>query len=75
MGVKTEHQLSPSGVTLRSVTLGLALVLVVCLGAPYSIWMVGSSEITWSFFPIGVGVPLILVVLGNAAVRWVRPSW
>ena len=54
--------------------LGLALVLTVCLGAPYSIWMVGSSEITWSYFPIGVGAPFVGVVLLNALVRrwWPR---
>jgi len=69
-----EHD-QPAGLTLRSIILGLAMVLVVCLGAPYSIWMVGSSEITWSFFPIGVGVPFIVVLLANSAVRWVRPSW
>lgn len=31
--------------------------------------MVGSSEITWSFFPIGVGLPFVLLVLANGAVR------
>ncbi len=55
--------------------LGLALVLLICLGAPYSIWMVGSSEITWSFFPIGVGLPFVLLVLANGFVRWRRPGW
>jgi len=63
------------GVTIRSVLIGLAMVLIICLGAPYSIWMVGSSEITWSFFPIGVGVPFILVVLGNALVRRLHEAW
>jgi len=57
------------GFTRRSVGLGLGLVLLICLGAPYSIWMVGSSEITWSFFPIGVGLPFVLLVLANGAVR------
>ena len=64
-----------SGLTFRSLLLGLGLVLLVCLGAPYSIWMVGSSEITWSFFPIGVGVPFILIVFGNALVKRYRRSW
>jgi len=58
-----------SGFTLRAVALGLALVLLICLGAPYSIWMVGSSEITWSFFPICVGLPFVLLVLANGLVR------
>lgn len=57
------------GLTLRSVVLGLGVVLVVTIGAPYSIWMVGSSEITWSYFPIGVGAPFIVIVLVNALLR------
>jgi hypothetical protein len=61
------------GFTLRAVGLGLALVLLICLGAPYSIWMVGSSEVTWSFFPISVGLPFSLLVLGNGLVRWRWP--
>ncbi|MYA23611.1 MAG: hypothetical protein F4Z30_12895, partial [Gemmatimonadetes bacterium] len=44
-----------SGLTIRSLVLGVIQVLVVCLGAPYAIWVLGSSEITWSFFPIAVG--------------------
>ena len=44
-----------SGLTPRSLILGIIQVLVVCLGAPYAIWVLGSSEITWSFFPISVG--------------------
>ena len=55
--------------------LGLAQVAIVCLGAPFSIWMVGSSEITWSYFPIGVGVPFLLIVIFNALLRRLAPSW
>ena len=55
--------------TFRSLLLGLGLVLLISLGAPYSIWMVGSSEITWSVFPIGVGVPFILLIFVNALLR------
>ena len=62
------------GFTWRSVGLGLGLVLLISLGAPYSIWMVGSSEITWSFFPIGVGLPFALLVLANGAVRRLSSS-
>jgi hypothetical protein len=36
--------------------------------------MVGSSEITWSFFPIGVGVPFIVVVFVNAGLRRYVPG-
>lgn len=62
------------GLTVRSLLLGLLFVLIVSLGAPYSIWMVGSSEITWSFFPIGVGVPFIVVILINAVLRRLWPA-
>jgi hypothetical protein len=60
--------------TLRAVVLGLVIAVLVCVGAPYTIWMAGSSEITWSYFPVGVGVPFILVLLGNAVVRRVLGS-
>jgi hypothetical protein len=65
---------APSGFTFRSIIVGLAVVLAVCLGAPLSIWMVGSTEITWSFFPIGVGLPFVLLVLGNALMKRLQRS-
>ena len=58
-----------SGLTFRSLVLGLLMVLVVCLGAPYAIWVLGSSEITWSFFPIGVGFPFLCLILVNILVK------
>ncbi|MGB1719224.1 MAG: DUF6785 family protein, partial [Candidatus Latescibacterota bacterium] len=58
-----------SGLTLRSLILGLAQVFVVCLGAPYAIWVLGSSEITWSFFPISVGFFLVCVLFLNALIK------
>jgi hypothetical protein len=64
-----------SGLTLRSLVLGLLQVLVVCLGAPYAIWVLGSSEITWSFFPISVGFPFFCLILANAVLKSVRPNW
>ena len=70
---RRQSQLGGRGSSPRALFLGLLLVLTVCLAAPYSIWMVGSSEITWSYFPIGVGAPFFLVVLLNALVRRWRP--
>lgn len=49
--------------------LGLGLVVAISVGSPYSIWMVGSSEMTWSYFPIAVGAPLFILVLGNALLK------
>ena len=63
------------GLTLRSLTAGILQVLIVCLGAPYAIWVLGSSEITWSFFPIGVGFPFLCLVLLNTLIKSVRPLW
>lgn len=64
-----------SGLTVRSLAAGILQVLIVCLGAPYAIWVLGSSEITWSFFPIGVGFPFLCLVLFNGVLKSVRPSW
>jgi len=64
-----------SGLTWRGLLLGLGCVLLISLGAPYSIWMVGSSEITWSYFPVGVGVPFLLIALALGVVfssRFIR---
>ena len=61
--------------TLRSIVLGLVMVIIICLGAPYSIWMAGSSEITWSYFPVGVGVPFLIIFFGNSLVRRLVPRW
>ena len=68
-------ELAGPGVTVRAVLVGLVLVLAVSLGAPHSIWKVGSSEITWSYFPSGVGVPFILLVLANALLKRAHPAW
>jgi hypothetical protein len=64
-----------NGLTLRALILGLLLVLLISLGAPYSIWIVGSSEITWSVFPVGVGVPFVFLIFANALVKRLRNSW
>ena len=62
-------ELPGSGLSWRSMLLGLGLVVAISVGSPYSIWMVGSSEMTWSYFPIAVGAPLFILVLGNALLK------
>ena len=64
-----------SGLTLRSLILGICQVLIVCLGAPYAIWVLGSSEITWSFFPIGVGFPFVCLIFFNILLKSLKRSW
>ncbi len=61
--------------TVRSALLGILVVLVVVLGAPYSIWLVRSSEITWSYFPTSVGFSFSVIFLANAVVRRLRSRW
>ena len=61
--------------TLRSAVLGIVVVMAIVMGAPYSIWMVRSSEITWSYFPTSAGFCFVVILLANALVRWARPAW
>ncbi|MBI2503221.1 MAG: hypothetical protein HYW07_08300 [Candidatus Latescibacteria bacterium] len=49
--------------------------MLLCLGAPFAIWTIGSSEITWSFFPIGVGFPFICFILFNILLKSLNPRW
>lgn len=63
-----------SGLTPRAFLFGILLVLMICMGAPYAIWFLGTSEITWSFFPIGVGFPFICLLLVNEWLKRVRPA-
>ncbi len=63
------------GLSGRALGLGLVLVLFVSLGAPYSLWLVGSTEPTWSFFPSIVGFPFVLLCLGNALLRRLAPRF
>jgi hypothetical protein len=50
------------------VLLGLTVVLAISIGAPWSVWMVGSSELTWSYLPVGVGLPFLLILSANVLV-------
>ena len=64
-----------TGLTLRSLLTGCALVVLISLGAPHSIWTFGSTEITWSFFPAGVGFLFLCLVLVNTLLKQHRPAW
>jgi len=61
--------------TLRSAILGIIVVMAVVTGAPFSIWMVRSSEITWSYFPTSAGFCFVVIFLANALVRRWRERW
>ncbi len=64
-----------TGLTLRSLLTGCALVVLISLGAPHSIWTFGSTEITWSFFPAGVGFLLLCLILVNTLLKQYIPAW
>jgi len=64
-----------SSSSLRALGLGSLLVLLLSLGAPGATWVLGSSELTWSFFPIGVGFPFLCLLLLNLVLQSRRPSW
>ena len=53
----------------------MALVLAICIGGPCSLWVVGSTDITWSHFPNGVGIPFLCLVAGNILIGWRWPGW
>ena len=63
-----------TGLTLRSLLTGCALVVLISLGAPYSIWTFGSTEITWSFFPAGVGFLFLCLILLNPLLKQHIPT-
>ena len=59
----------------RALLLGSLLALAISLGAPAATWVLGSSELTWSFFPIGVGFPFLCLLFSNLALKALRPAW
>ena len=61
--------------TFRSAILGIVVVMAVVTGAPFSIWMVRSSEITWSYFPTSAGFCFVVILLANTLVRRWREDW
>ena len=75
MEATPDSQNTASGLTPRSLILGIIQVLVVCLGAPYAIWVLGSSEITWSFFPISVGFSFCCLILSNILLKAININW
>ena len=58
---------------LRALLLGTLVVVLIGLWSPYTLLIVNSSEITWSYFPIAIGTPFVLLVLLNIVV--VKAYW
>ena len=68
-------QTAAGGLTLRSLLLGMAVVVVVCLGTPFGNWVLGSSELTWSYFPIGVGFPFTCILFLHILLKSINRNW
>lgn len=66
---------STGGLTWRSLLLGCGLVVLLSVGGSYAIWTLGASEITWSFFPSGVGFPFFCLILFNILLKTINPGW
>ena len=73
--VSNPAQQEGTGVTVRSLLVGCAVVVLISLGAPHSIWTFGSSEMTWSFFPIGVGFLFVCLIFANALLKTLNANW
>ena len=70
-----EDLYSSNGFTLKSLCFGIFQVLVVCLGSPYAIWVLGTSEISWSFFPISVGFFFVCLIIFNGLLKSIKTGW
>jgi len=65
-----------SGLTGRALGLGLLLVVLVNLAAPYSLYVVRSSLLASDYMPIGALFPFFLVVvLLNPLLKTISPGW
>lgn len=64
-----------SGLTLRAVLLGIALVVLVNLGAPYSLHVVHSSLLASDYMPLGALFPFFVVVVFNVLLKGINPRY
>jgi len=61
----------PASLTVRSLLLGAALVVVVNVGAPYAKYILHSSLLANDYLPFGVMFPFLLVVMVlNPCLKW-----
>ena len=67
--IQDNSSLLQNGLPVRSVCLGLVLVVAICVGSTFTRYMVGSLEFTWSYFPVAIGCPFVLIIIANALVR------
>ena len=54
------------GLTPISLLIGIGFAVFSAIAGPYAIVILRTSEITWSYFPICVGLPFVLLVFCNS---------
>jgi hypothetical protein len=70
-----EHQEGLSGLTLRSMLVGILVVVTVSVAAPYSYSVLRSSKLASDYLPPGVIIPFIIIVILNALLKRIKPRW
>ena len=62
--------------TLRSLTIGLVVVVALGLAVPYVELVLRGQALATNYFPVGLGIAFLAVVLGvNVALKALRRSW
>jgi len=77
--MRAEKKSLPNGradprLTLRSIAIGTALVVLINIGAPYSLYQLQSSDWAIGYLPLSVVFLFFVLVLLNLAVRRLAPS-
>ena len=66
----------PRALTLRSVLVGLAVVVGLSVGVPYVELVLRGQAMATNYYPVGLGIAFLAVVLGlNVALKAARRSW
>lgn len=66
---RDRQSLGEGGLTPGSLLIGTGFAVFSAIAGPYAIVIVRTSEITWSYFPICVGLPFVLLVFCNSCAR------
>lgn len=66
---------SRGGLTVRAVVLGILMVVLVNIGAPYSLFLLHSSLLASDYMPLGVVFPFFLIVLLNIILKLKTPRF
>ena len=65
-----------TGLTLRAFLLGVVMVAIVTVGAPFSSFILNSTYLATNYFPLGAVFPFfVLVAIVNVALKAIKPGW